>query len=423
MRWLALCLLAAAARAQDVPFDRTAIAMLPGIENPVRNRLHRIHGATMKEVSRVRERLGQIDAQKPTKELRAEKDRLQKRLPAIYAGLERRVREAGLGEEQLARLRRMPRGALREERYNHGVLLEVEGLTAAQRALLESLVTAADAAQGAITAQKQHLVRGLDEADKTLRRHLTSTCDQQCREIERRFWRIAYYALTPAQMREARGLFSPRYSSVPDQRRQLYVLPGLAPSQANRIRALFAELDSEIAADNAAVNQVRAQLRDRSLSGEQRAELRRRSAEAGRRATEIRRRTQAAIWEILTPEQRDAYRALPPRLDVGDRMRAPWEVANAMRLRPEQAARVRALQSEVKRARRKAQQVHKEDVTDLREAELGPESPQMMMMEMARQDVQSRLAEERRRVGHRLFVEVLDPEQVTDWIVAPTAKP
>jgi hypothetical protein len=316
----------------------------------------------------------------------------------------------------------MPRGVLREQRYNHGVLLEVEGLTTGQRALLESLVTAADAAQGAITAQKQHLVRGLEEADKTLRRHLTSTCDQQCREIERRFWRAAYYALTPAQMREARGLFSPRYSYVPDQRRQLYLLPGLAPSQAGRIRALFAELDSEIAADNAARNQIRAQLRDRALPREQRAELQRRGAEAGRRAGEIQRRTQAAIRELLTPEQQDAYRALPPRLNVGDRTRAPWEIADAMRLRPEQAARVRTLQTEVKRARRETQKAHKEDMADLREAGLGPESPQMMMMEMARQDVQGRVTEERRRVGHLLLVEVLDPRQVAAWIVAPTVK-
>ena len=430
MRWLTLCLLTSAAWAQGVPFDRSAIAMLPGIENPVRQKLNQIHGATMKEVGRTQKRLGQIDAQlkkKPdqarTRALRAEQAQLGKRVPQLYRRLEQRTLEAGLSEEQVATLKRMPRGALREERYNHGVLLDVRGLTGEQRALLENVVTSADAAQSAITAQKQHLVRGLDKSDKTLHRHLTSTCDQQCREIERRFWRVAYYALTPDQMRAARGLVSPRYANVPEYRRQFYLLPGVAPTQANRIRALFAELDSEAAADNAAMRRIRTQLRDKKLAKEQRAELYRRNAEAGRRAGLIARQTRAAVWEILTPAQQDAFRALPPRLNIGDRTRAPWEVARAMRLRPGQLARVRALQNGANRERKATRKAKKADVADLEKAGLGPESPQMMMMEMARQDTQGRLTEQRRRVGHLLFLKVLDPEQVAAWIVAPTMKP
>ncbi|MHC4136462.1 MAG: hypothetical protein ACYTDU_05810 [Planctomycetota bacterium] len=427
MRWLTLCLLASAAWAQGVPFDRTAISMLPGIEDPVRRKLHQIHGATMNDVRKVHKHLQRIEAQlkkKPdrakAKALRAEQARLGERVPELYRQLELRAREAGLSEEQVERLERMPRGVLREERYNHGVLLDVEGLTGDQRALLESLVTSTDAAQSAITAQKQHLVRGVDKANKTLRRHLTSTCDQQCREIERRFWRAAYYTLTPDQMRAARRLFSPRYAYVPDHRRQLYLLPGMAPSQANRIRALFAELDSEAAADNAAMNQIRTQLKDKKLPKEKRAELYRRSAEAGRRAGRIAQRTRAAVWEILTPAQQAAYRALPPRLSIGDRTRAPWEVVRAMRLRPEQLVRVRALQNEANRARKATQQAIQADVADLKQAGLGPESPQMMMMEMAQQDTRGRLTEQRRRAGHLLFLEVLDPGQVAAWIVAPT---
>ena len=430
MRWLTLCLLASAAWAQGVPFGRTAISMLPGIENPVRQKLHRIHGATMKEVGKNYKLLRKVDAQiekKPdkakAKALRAEKARLQKRVSQLYRQLEQRTLEAGLSKEQVATLERMPRGPLREQRYNHGALLDVEGLTGDQRALLGSLVTSADAAQSAITAQKQHLVRGLDKKEKTLRRHLTSTCDQQCREIERRFWRAAYYTLAPDQMRAARRLFSPRYAYVPDYRRQLYLLPGMEPSPANRIRALFAELDSEVVADNAAMNRIRTQLKDTKLSKEKRAELYRRNAEAGRRARELAQRTRAAVWEILTPAQQAAFRALPPRLNIGDRARAPWEVVRTMRLRPGQLARVRALQNGANRERKATRKAKKADVADLEKAGLGPESPQMMMMEMARQDTQGRLTEQRRRVGHLLFLKVLDPEQVAAWIVAPTVKP
>lgn len=425
MRWLALLLLASTAWAQGVPFDRNAIAMMPGLDQPTRGKLHQIHGEITQQLRKVGKHIGKVDAQlkkKPTKALQAERAKLGERVAQLYRQLEQRAREAGLSEEQLERLARMPRGVLREERYNHGVLLEVEGLSERQRALLESLVTSADAAQSAITAQKQHLVRGIDKKDKTLRRHLTSTCDQQLREIERRFWRAAYYTLTPDQMRAARPLFSPRYAAVPEYRRQYYLLPGLTPSQANRIRALFAELDSEVAADNAEMSRIRTQLRDKKLPKEERTALHRANAAAGRRAGEVRRRAWAAVWEILTPAQQDAYRALPPRLNIGDRGRAPWEVTGAMRLRPAQLARVRALQNEARRTRKELKKTHKRDMADLQQAELGPESPQMMMMEMVRQDARGRVAEERRRVGHLLFVEVLDPEQVAAWIVAPSVR-
>jgi len=425
MRWLTLCLLASAAWAQDAPFDRTAIAMLPGVEDQVRRKLHRIHGATTKEVGKVKKHLGQIDAQlekKPDKALRAERAKLQKRVPQLYGQLVQRTREAGISEAQVRRLERMPRGVLREERYNHRVLLEAGGLDENQRQLLESLVTATDAAQGAITAQKQYLVRGLDAGDKTLRRHLTSTCDQQSREIERRFWRAAYYTLTPDQMRSARELFSPRYAYVPDHRRQFQLLPGLTPSQANRIRALFAELDSEVAADNAAMRRIRTQLKAKQLPKAERAELYRRNTEAGRRAGELTRQTRSAVWEILTPEQRAAYRALPPRLNTGDRGRAPWEVLRARHLRPEQRSRVRALQKETDRARKETRRERRAVTADLNEAGLGPESPQMMMMEMVQQDMRGRIAEQYRHAGHRLLLEVLTPEQVAAWIVAPTVK-
>ena len=46
-------------------------------------------------------------------------------------------RKAGLDEKQIARMQRMPQGALREERYNHSVVLEAPDLSPRQRDLLE----------------------------------------------------------------------------------------------------------------------------------------------------------------------------------------------------------------------------------------------------------------------------------------------
>ncbi|MHC4550023.1 MAG: hypothetical protein ACYTEZ_14725 [Planctomycetota bacterium] len=426
MRWLALLLLAAAAWAQGVPFDRTAIAMLPGVEDQARARLQRIHGATLKEVGQVHQRLRVIEAQlerKPgpaeAKKLRAEQAALQQRVVRLHRQLEQRTLEAGLLPAQLARLKRMPRGALREERYNHGVLLEVPDLTDDQQGLLRHLVAATDAAQSAIVAQKHHLGRGLAKTDPNLRRQLAATCDRQCREIEQRFWKAAYYTLTPDQMRAARPLFSPRYGAVPEHRRQFYLLPGLTPSQANRVQARFAELDSETAADHAGMRRIRTQLKDRRLSQADRQALHRRSAQANRRVQELVRHTRAALFADLTPEQRAAYRALPPQLSIGARTQPPWQVSGALHLRQEQRARVRELQQQVNLGRQQVRKEHRADYDRLMQAGLGPESPQMMRMEMMRQGSRAKTSRHHQVAGHRLFVEVLDPDQVARWVVAP----
>jgi len=432
MRLLAVFLLAGAAWAQGVPFDRTGLGMLPGIEQGKRAELLQIHGAGLREVAKVSKKIGKIDQQlrkKPAKaqrrKLAAERARLAKRLPQLYAQLEQKMRDAGVDEAQLARLKRMPRGPLREERYNHSILLETPGLSAGQRALLHHLVAATDSAQSATREQKNHLLKGIEKGkeNEILRRRIANTCDRQCSDMERRFWRAAYYTLSPAQMREARKLLSPRYSVIPENRRQFYLLPGMTPSQATRVQALFNELDSEKTADDAEVRQIRAQLKNKKLTQPERAELYRRNAAAYQRINEVAARTRKALFETLTPVQRDAYHALPPRLNIGERTRAPWDVLPAMRVAPAQMASVRAIQRELAQERKRIQQEQKRAKKDLDSAGLGPESPQMMTMTMMQQGARGAVADQHREAGQRLVVEILEPAQVANWVVSPTLKP
>jgi len=55
--------------------------------------------------------------------------------------------------------------------------------------------------------------------------------------------------------------------------------------------------------------------------------------------------------------------------------------------------------------------------------EIGAESPQMMAVETARQGVRAQIFDHFREVGRVVFLEVLAPAQVCDWVVAPGVAP
>jgi len=424
-----LLLLGAVVAAQDLPYTRDAVALMPGLEAAQRNTLYRLQGAAAQELARTQKALREIDkklAAKPADDARkalvAEQKKLQAALPALAEGLLQKTLAAGLNGEQLARLRAMPQGALREERYNHGVVLEAPGLSAEQSALLVPLVAAVDAAQAAALAQQQHLVQGLDKVDKTLRRRIDATCGQQRREIERRFWRVAYYALTPEQMRATRARLSPRYSGVPQLQQQLYLLPDLSPSQANRLTALFNEMESECAADRAELMRLKV-LRKKKLPKAEDLALEKEGRAASARIQERERALHEGWRAILTPAQRDAFDALPPVLNLGERGRPPWELTNDMRLRPAQRPGLAQLRREDGAEARDIRKEQRAEEKDLMAAGIGAESPQAMTMTMARQGAQGARMDVYRELGLRLVTSILTPEQVAAWVVAPSLQP
>lgn len=376
--------------AQD--FTREAIEMMPGLTREQRNKLHGLYGRQEQIANRLK--------QNPPKE---EADRLLAEKAGGLGG-------TGLDAAQQKRLLSIPRGPLREERYARMVVLEVAPN-------LDRLVAATDAAQAVVAAQREALLRGLE--DQVMRARIDSTCGEQQRQIERRFWRVAWYSLSPDQMRAARELFSPRYRQHPDLPQQLQLLPDLTPSQSVRLRSLFAETESENAADQAEVRRIGVELRDPKLLPEKRQELNRANGAAYGRMNERNEAQVEAIRVVLTKEQLDALHTRPPYLNPGELGQPPWELLREFRTSPEQEARLKQLADESEKARRGMQPPD----MGMMMAEIGAESPQMMAVETARMGSRSKVIDHFREIGRVVFAEVLTPTQVCDWVVAPGVAP
>jgi hypothetical protein len=381
-----LLLLAGIATAQE--FTREAIEMVPGLTREQRNKLHGLYG-----------RLEQIEnrlKQNPPKE---EADKLLAEKAGGLGGM-------GLEPAQVKRLLSIPRGPMREERYAHMVILEVAPG-------LDRLVAATDAAQAIVAAQREQLLKGLE--DQVMRARVESTCGEQQRQIERRFWRAAWYALTPDQMRAARELFSPRYRQYPDLPQQLQLLPGVTPSQSVKFRSIFAETESENAADVAEVRRLAVELRDPKLTQEKRQEMNQANGAAYGRMNERNEAQLQAIRAMLSKEQLDALHARPPYLNPGELGQPPWDLVREFRIAPEQGERLKQLAQESGKARGAMQPPD----MNMMMAEIGAESPQMMAVESARMGAQSKVIDHFRDIGRVVFADVLTPTQLCDWVVAP----
>ena len=162
---------------------------------------------------------------------------------------------------------------------------------------------------------------------------------------------------------------------------------------------------------------------NKKLSKQERNALNKRNGECYRRLGELNGRMTAAIREILTPMQEDALDALPPALNIGERGSAPWDTMKNMRVRPAQMARIKPLQAQGGQQRKDVYKARKEAQGAMAGAGLGPESPQMMTMKMAEQGARGSVYAFNREAGHELFVEILTPDQVAGWVVAPTLAP
>jgi len=372
------------AMAQD--FAREAIEMVPGLTRDQRNALYGVHA-----------RQEQIDRRLKENPPKEEADRL---------SAERQGGMGGLDAAQWKRLVSIPRGPLREERYGHMVVLEVAPA-------LERIVAAADAAQAAVAVQRERLLQGLE--DQVMRARIEASCGGQIRMIESQFWRVAWYMLTPDQMRAARELFSPRYRQYADLPQLLQTLPGLTPSQSVKLRSLFAETESENAADLAEVRRIGAELRDPAIPQEKRQELNRANGAAYGRMNERNEAQVEAIRGVLTKEQLDTLHGRPPWLNPGEIAQLPTDLVREMRLLPEQTARLKQIEEGSAKARNT---MRPPDMGSMM-AEIGAESPQMMAVEVARQGARGQITDHFREVGRAVFVEVLTPAQVCEWIVTP----
>jgi hypothetical protein len=430
-------ILSAVALAQEQPpkpipvyFDNGSIDLMPGLTGGQRYQLKRFFGGPVKQVRDINAKiqkcnqlLGKTRDKNKRAKIVAERRRLQEQFAAKRKQARAAYDKIGIKPEQLERLNRIPRGAMRRERYNHSVMLEAPKLTAKQEQIVRAAIASADGAQRTLVRQREGVDKALIDQDVKVRQRLKAQLNSQVRAVEKRFWQTMYFALTAEQMRATREIRSPRYRNPGDMRNQLYLLPGLTPSQATRINSLLTEMNSETAADNAAINAFNRKLRDKKLPKAERAELQKRVGDAYRRRGKIYQDSYKAIRELLNDEQYAEFESIPPQINAGERNRGPVQTFRGLALRPDQNAAIQKMGAESRREVNAAQKDMREKSKELRESGIGPDSPQMMMMTTMNRGLQGDRARIVRRLGNRLCEEVLDPCQLSDWIASPTLSP
>jgi len=432
---LASLLLATLAFAQDrkpipIQFDNGSIDLMPGLSNPQRYQLKQWLAGPFRRLTQVDGQLRKID-----ESLRAERDK-DKRAKLVAErktldGQREKIRadgraqfdKIGLAPGQIDRLNAIPRGELRQERYNHRVMLEAPGLTAKQAELVRACVASADSAQLTLALQRRDIKRNLADQDEKVRNRVAADLYNRIRAVEKRFWVAMYYVLSPEQMRATRALRSPAYQQVGDHRNHLYMLPDVSSTQAGRINSLLNELSSETAADDAVIRALRRQLDQKGLDAAERKEMQAQLNEAYGRRGRIYTENYAAIRELMTDAQEQAWNAIPPQLSGGDIGRGVMQNLEGIPLRPDQAAQLRALDAEAEREIRKQQAEVREATKDLRESGMGADSPQMMMMSTMQRGAQGDRARVLRDLGRRYCEQVFDAEQLATWLATGSARP
>ena len=430
MRTLLALLFVAAAAVRAQPVARSQIDMLPGVEQDQRSKLYRAYYGAQGRIDSASRRIRDIDAalrKRPKsdqrKQLTAERAKLREGLRKLFKQMFSGFRKAGLDEAQIKRMQNIPTGALREERYNHSVVLEAPKLSGEQRGLLTRMVASVDAAQRALHVQQRYLQSTLKQADPLLKRQFNSAFFNQKSRMERRFWRMVYYALHPYQMVAVRKLFSPRYRSIPQLEQQIYLLPLMSPSQAARIRALFREHESEITADRAAVRRLSREVRQKGLAKEQRDKMQGEIRACQGRMGRLNLGFRDAIIAVLTEKQRDALRARAPLLNTGDYNQGLRRQIGEMQPTGIQNLAIAQIRKEVQRQQRGSRRELDDATGKLRGADLGPDSPQAMTMRMMQRNMGARNLAFIRAAGRRVILEVLTRQQVTNWVVAPKVAP
>ena len=238
---------------------------------------------------------------------------------------------------------------------------------------------------------------------------------RQTNVIESRFWRLVDYVLTDEQKAALWEMLPTRMRTHATPQDHVYALPGLEPSQGARVKALVTEIEAESAPDQALVSRVKQLLKDKGLSREERAALAKDQREAQERLQALRRFAYDATKEILTEEQIQAMKAIPPRVSINDRRGDGRRVFEGVVFTADQQGRLEQLRKEGRKAakayRARMQEIRKES------DDVGPDSPQMMMMEMMSAGARGEAQTLQRLLIGRVFREVLTPDQLSGWVM------
>ncbi len=366
-----------------------------------------------------RQRLAKLDRKDADgrKRLAAGLAAIQKDTAAGLAELRDLLRPHGLTDAMLETMAVAPAGEGRIERYSHQLVLLLEDLAPDQRAIFERAIPQVDGAYLTAKALTDRTTLALKQADleERQKKAVLDGFRRQTRVIESRFWRLVDYVLEDEQKARLWEMLPStirRHASPEDH---VYALPNLRPTQGARVKALITEVQAEGAPDEALTRRLRKTSRDKTISREERKAQAATMREAQARLNKLRRFAYDAVVELLDEDQVLLLKAIPPRVSANDRRADARRVLDGMSFSADQEAALKTLRREGKEAakayRQRMSEVRKE------QGEVGPDSPQMMMMEMMMASARGEAQTAQRHLLGRIFREVLTPDQVSGWVM------
>jgi len=391
-----------------------------------RQELHRDHAALVRQVTLLGGRLKKLRGHRAAREnpnddagrrIGEQADALAARLRPLLAQVLEALDDDAIDARLLAHIRAAPPGPARVARYAATVPLHVDGMPDAVRALLAHVVPRLDGALLALEARKASLRTRAPQAglaqDKV--NALIGGLDVRIRLLERRYWRLIDYVVPEAQRVAIHQRVPTAYQKREDVLQHLYALPGLSASQGTRLRAVLEEVQAQAAPDTALVKRLRVTQAEQADRRAAQAQI----AEAGHRITALHRWASDQAKTILTPAQWASFEAIPPRVTIQDRKQTSVQLLQGVPLAPAQTSHLQALRDELRTYRKTYRERRLGAAARLRG--MGPDSPQMAGAQMAMAAVEADANVVQRRFNGRVFLELLTPDQVAAWIVAPPA--
>lgn len=333
------------------------------------------------------------------------------------------LREHGVHPEFLARLADAPSGPLLANRLAHSATLAAPYLKSEQRALLEVLVPGVDGAQRALHQLKTQWTakpQALGAADSGVdARVAIAALDRSILEIEKRFWRVVGYTLTPAQRTGMHPLLPQSHTIPADVLGHVYQLPGFTASQATRLQAFLEQYQSESAADAAALQRANRAAAEPNLSAEEKAKRQAEALRIGTRVEDLYRRVIEDSLKIYTPAQIAALDSIPPHVTPAERLANPADILKGMVLSPDQKKKVDALGKKLLAAYAPIDKEFYAKHAKLQGGEMGSESPQTMNMAMVYHGAVSKKIAVNEEIAREAVLHVLRADQLLAWIVSP----
>ena len=333
------------------------------------------------------------------------------------------LREHGVHAEFLSRLADAPSGPLLANRLAHGATLAAPFLKPEQRAILEVLVPGVDGAQRALhqlktrwTTKPQSLSPAEGGVDVRL---AIAELDRAILEIEKRFWRVVGYTLTPAQRHGIHPLLPQTHTIPSDILGHVYQLPGFTASQATRVQAYLEQYQSESAADAAALQRTNRAAAAPNLSAEEKAKLQAEALRLGTRVEDLYRRVVEDSVKIYTPAQLTALDSIPPHVTPAERLANPAVLLQGMVLSADQRKKIDALGKKLAAAYAPIDKEFYAKHAKLQGSEMGNESPQSMNMAMVYHGAVAKKVAVNEEIAREAVLRVLRPDQLLAWVVSP----